>query len=201
MTLGHGYDRTGIITPKQASPLLNAGGPPISQIMGGCGKNVLGDSASGAAGTVLWRSAHIPPDKLSTLFNFRVMLAGMLSSNAKDVTLDLNWVEPDGTTVTLAALVSVTLATANDEGFMADFQGRVIQEGTTGEIAAVGFLKAQTTGLLFGIATAVLGVEINLDNGGHFEVTSTWDSEHNDADIYLMSGMMLANNLSPAAGD
>lgn len=171
---------TGLGTGRAVAPgLAPASEVPFTQRCLGGLSAVATDQVT--AETELWNSEDIPAAEMLNLYlNFHIVVGGVISSDGSDnIALDLNWVEPDGTTVTLCAITTVGLANEQDVNFVMDFIGRVITAGASGFMAASGRMTVnQGTALYFSGGDAGVdgaGISVDLSNGGHFQLTGTWD--------------------------
>jgi len=202
MTTGPGLDRTGVMTPEQTHGLVN----PASAMKGLLGGLQATRVANAITDEKVYRSSFIPADKLGVGFNFKLDLAGQITvGGADDVTLDFDFVEPDGTRVTLLTITTASLAAEADKGFALTVQGRVAleQDGvTSGKFATVGWLEVfQGTPLRFQAVSAIAGVSADFRNGGHFEITGNWDQVTGATGISLISALLAVCNLPGSAGE
>jgi len=194
--VGPGLDRTGILTPRQTQGLVNPGSK-FKDIIGGRNSTV---TATTTADTLLFRSEFVSPDVLSLGFNFQLNLAGLIGSDGGDnVTLKLNAVKPDGTGFTLVTITTVSMPNEAAKPFMLSYLGRVVQEQVLlvpGKIAAVGIRESETaTPQRFSGASALAGVEVDMGNGLHFEVTAAWSATGGNTAVSAIASLMLADNI------
>lgn len=148
----------------------------------------------------LWNSEDIPAaEHLNTYFNFHIVIGGVVGSDGTDdIVLDLNWVEPDGTSVTLCAINVASLANEVDHNFVLDYIGRVITAGASGFMSAGGRMTVnQGTPLFFSggdDAALGVGVSVDLSNGGHFQLTGTWNGTGTNTGISVNAVVATCNS-------
>lgn len=173
---------TGLGTGRAVAPgLAPASEVPFTQRCLG-GLSAVKTHGNNLTEAELWNSEDIPAAEMLNLYlNFHIVVGGVVSSSGSgDITLDLNWVEPDGTSVTICTITTVSLANEDDKNFVMDFIGRVITAGASGFMAASGRLTVnQGTPLYFSGGDAAadgIGLSTDLSNGGHFQLTGDWDN-------------------------
>lgn len=179
-----------IIPPPRNAPGLrpSQGMPTSIRAFGGLAANV---SLTGTTATVIWESDDIDNNFLTVWQNFLIKLGGVIGGDgAADATLVLAWVKADGTATTLLTFTLTNPANEATKALMIEIQGRVVQEGATGEIFAVGKMEEGFgTAVVLYAVTALLGVTVDLTQPGRFRLTHTWNAAAAQASISLATAI------------
>lgn len=194
---GKGLDRMSLSTRDTQG--LIGGSSPFERFFGGHCANRVATVLS--VDTQIYKSEYFPTDSLGLDFNFVLDIWGTISSDSTDdATIDINVIEPDGTSVTLCTVTTVALADEDDKDYHLKIIGRVTLEqsgATSGKIAAFAVMNVrQVTPLVFSGGSAIAGVSADFRNGLALEVTCNWDDDSADTDMFVVAAVGSACNRS-----